>query len=118
MNIERYLKELQFLIDDENEAIDGYLAALEFFDNSDLREEIKERVREQLEHIKEEEEEHIQELDELVALIREDGGGGETPDEARASIDDISSTIDLLQDMGVQFLDNSDNDNRGAGRNG
>ena len=54
------------LIQDENEAIDGYDKAIKFVSNADLPQLIKNAYLEKLEHIKSEEIEHIEELKEIV----------------------------------------------------
>ena len=54
------------LIDDENEAIDGYDKAIKFVTNSDMPELIKTAYLEKLNHIKDEEIEHIEELKEIA----------------------------------------------------
>ena len=53
---------IDFLIKDENEAIDGYDKAIKLVTNSDIDEETKKRILDVLEHIKQEEIEHIEEL--------------------------------------------------------
>ena len=54
------------LIDDENEAIDGYDKAIKFVTNSDMPDLIKTAYLEKLNHIKDEEIEHIEELKEII----------------------------------------------------
>ncbi len=54
------------LIDDENEAIDGYDKAIKFITNSDMPDLIKTAYLEKLNHIKNEEIEHIEELKEII----------------------------------------------------
>ena len=54
------------LIDDENEAIDGYDKAIKFITNSDVPSLIKTAYLEKLNHIKDEEIEHIEELKEIL----------------------------------------------------
>lgn len=54
------------LIQDENEAIDGYDKAIKFISNAELPQLIKNAYLEKLEHIKSEEIEHIEELKEIV----------------------------------------------------
>ena len=54
------------LIDDENEAIDGYDKAIKFVTNSDMPDLIKTAYLEKLNHIKNEEIEHIEELKEIL----------------------------------------------------
>ena len=54
------------LIDDENEAIDGYDKAIKFITNSDMPDLIKTAYLEKLNHIKNEEIEHIEELKEIL----------------------------------------------------
>lgn len=54
------------LIDDENEAIDGYDKAIKFVTNSDMPDLIKTAYLEKLNHIKNEEIEHIEELKEII----------------------------------------------------
>lgn len=57
---------VEALIQDENEAIDGYDKAIKFVSNADLPQLIKTAYLEKLEHIKQEEIEHIEELKEIV----------------------------------------------------
>lgn len=57
---------VDFLIKDENEAIDGYDKAIKYVSNADLPQLIKTAYLEKLEHIKQEEIEHIEELKEIV----------------------------------------------------
>lgn len=64
-----YLNKLDFLIEDENEAIDGYVNAIELF--TSMEEDKKKIIIKQLEHIKEEEEEHIRELEELKKVLED-----------------------------------------------
>ena len=64
-----YLNKLNFLIEDENEAIDGYVNAIELF--TSMEEDKKKIIIKQLEHIKEEEEEHIRELEELKKVLED-----------------------------------------------
>lgn len=64
-----YLNKLDFLIEDENEAIDGYVNAIELF--TSMEEDKKKIIINQLEHIKEEEEEHIRELEELKKVLED-----------------------------------------------
>lgn len=58
-----FKKIIKALIDDENEAIDGYDRAIKYVTNSEM--EDKEKIIEVLQHIKEEELEHIEELKEM-----------------------------------------------------
>ena len=67
--VKEYLDKLNFLIEDENEAIDGYVKAIELF--TSMEEDKKEIIIKQLEHIKEEEEEHIRELEELKKVLED-----------------------------------------------
>ena len=62
-----YINKINFLIEDEHEAIDGYNKVIDFFETS--AESQKNLIIEQLEHIKEEEEEHIRELEELKKML-------------------------------------------------
>ena len=62
-----YIDKINFLIEDEHEAIDGYNKVIDFFETS--AESQKSLIIEQLEHIKEEEEEHIRELEELKKML-------------------------------------------------
>ena len=64
--VPEWRKVIQALIDDENEAIDGYDKAIKFVSNSDLPELIKAIYLERLNHIKDEEIEHIAELKEIA----------------------------------------------------
>jgi len=57
---------VEALIQDENEAIDGYDKAIKFVSNADLPQLIKTAYLEKLEHIKQEEIEHIEELKEIL----------------------------------------------------
>lgn len=54
------------LIDDENEAIDGYDKAIKFITNADIPDLVKTAYLEKLNHIKSEEVEHIEELKEII----------------------------------------------------
>ena len=54
------------LIDDENEAIDGYDKAIKFVTNADIPDLVKTAYLEKLNHIKSEEVEHIEELKEIL----------------------------------------------------
>lgn len=67
--VQEYLDKLNFLIEDENEAIDGYVKAIELF--TSMEEDKKDILIKQLEHIKEEEEEHIRELEELKKVLED-----------------------------------------------
>lgn len=62
-----FVNKINFLIDDEYEAIDGYDEVIEFFNNSG--EPNKNIIIKQLKHIREEEEEHIKELNELKKVL-------------------------------------------------
>ena len=62
-----FVNKINFLIDDEYEAIDGYDEVIEFFSNSE--EPNKNIIIKQLKHIREEEEEHIKELNELKKVL-------------------------------------------------
>lgn len=62
-----FVNKINFLIDDEYEAIDGYDEVIEFFNNS--KEPNKDIIIKQLKHIREEEEEHIKELNELKKVL-------------------------------------------------
>lgn len=69
---EKKIKEKQWqeivesLIQDENEAIDGYNNAIKYLVNSNIDEKIKNKVIDTLTHIKDEELEHIRELKEVL----------------------------------------------------
>lgn len=63
----KQLEHIEFLINDEYEAIDGYDKSIEFFTNIDVQE--KDLIIKQLNHIKDEEKEHIKELEELKKVI-------------------------------------------------
>ena len=56
----KQLEHIEFLINDEYEAIDGYDKSIEFFTNIDIQG--KDLIIKQLNHIKDEEKEHIKEL--------------------------------------------------------
>lgn len=58
-------KGIEFLIKDENEAIDGYDKQIKLVQNSDLEEGKKSVIIATLQHIKDEELEHIEELRKL-----------------------------------------------------
>ena len=62
-----FVDKINFLINDEYEAIDGYDEVIEFFNNS--KELNKDIIIKQLKHIREEEEEHIKELNELKKVL-------------------------------------------------
>ena len=62
------LDNIEFLIKDEHEAIDGYNKVINFVETSSY--EQKDVIIKQLEHIKEEEEEHIKELEELKKMVK------------------------------------------------
>lgn len=62
-----FVNKINFLIDDEYEAIDGYDEVIEFFNTS--KEPNKDIIIKQLKHIREEEEEHIKELNELKKVL-------------------------------------------------
>lgn len=62
-----FVNKINFLIDDEYEAIDGYDEVIEFFNNS--KEPNKNTIIKQLKHIRDEEEEHIKELNELKKVL-------------------------------------------------
>lgn len=63
-NVGDFKSIIQFLIDDENEAIDGYDKAIKFIANSN--EEDKEARMKALEEIKNDEIEHIKKLKEML----------------------------------------------------
>lgn len=56
---------IDFLVDDENEAIDGYDNAMKLISNSDLDEKAKQKYLGQFEYIKNDEIEHIEILKKL-----------------------------------------------------
>lgn len=62
------IAKLNFLIDDEYEAIDGYDEVIKFLDDDDVFTG-KDVIIKQLEHIKDEEDEHIRELSELKRFV-------------------------------------------------
>ena len=62
------IAKLNFLIDDEYEAIDGYDEVIKFLDDGDVFTG-KDVIIKQLEHIKDEEDEHIRELSELKRFV-------------------------------------------------
>lgn len=64
-----YINKINFLIEDEYEAIDGYNEVIDFFEAS--AEHQKSLIIDQLEHIKKEEEEHIRELEELKKMLED-----------------------------------------------
>lgn len=63
-----FINKINFLINDEYEAIDGYDESIKLFESLE-NEEIKNTIIKQLEHIREEEEEHIKELTELKKML-------------------------------------------------
>lgn len=63
-----FINKINFLINDEYEAIDGYDESIKLFESFE-NEEIKNTIIKQLEHIREEEEEHIKELTELKKML-------------------------------------------------
>ena len=72
INPDKILKGIEFLIKDENEAIDGYDKQIKLVQNSNLDENKKIVIINTLQHIKEEELEHIEELKKLQGA-KEDG---------------------------------------------
>ena len=65
-----YNKKISFLIDDENEAIDGYDGAIKLFnDNQEIDSDTRELILSKLQHIKDEELEHIRELKDISKLF-------------------------------------------------
>ena len=62
-----FVDKINFLINDEYEAIEGYDEVIEFFNNS--KELNKDIIIKQLKHIRDEEEEHIKELNELKKVL-------------------------------------------------
>lgn len=72
---------IHYLIDDENEAIEGYNKVLEQLDELNITDDEKEKFREQLNHILEEEREHIHELKVLIGEEEEDVDSEEIPEE-------------------------------------
>lgn len=72
INPDEILKGIEFLIKDENEAIDGYDKQIKLVQNSNLDENKKIVIINTLQHIKEEELEHIEELKKLQGA-KEDG---------------------------------------------
>ena len=63
---DEWKKVVQALIQDDNEAIDGYDKAIKYVANADIPELVKTAYTERLNHIKNEEIEHINELKEIV----------------------------------------------------
>lgn len=72
INPDKILKGIEFLIKDENEAIDGYDKQIKLVQNSNIDENKKIVIINTLQHIKEEELEHIEELKKLQGA-KEDG---------------------------------------------
>lgn len=67
-----YNKKISFLIEDENEAIDGYDGAIKLFnDNQEIDSDTRELILSKLQHIKDEELEHIRELKDISKLFNE-----------------------------------------------
>lgn len=65
-----YNKKISFLIEDENEAIDGYDGAIKLFnDNQEIDSDTRELILSKLQHIKDEELEHIRELKDISNLF-------------------------------------------------
>ena len=60
---------VKFLIEDENEAVDGYDKAIKAFNAATLPTPDREHIVSELQHIKEEELEHIRELEELLQYV-------------------------------------------------
>lgn len=60
---------VKFLIEDENEAVDGYDKAIKAFNAATLPAPDREHIVSELQHIKEEELEHIRELEELLQYV-------------------------------------------------
>lgn len=60
---------VKFLIEDENEAVDGYDKAIKAFNAASLPAPDREHIVSELQHIKEEELEHIRELEELLQYV-------------------------------------------------
>lgn len=60
---------VKFLIEDENEAVDGYDKAIKAFNAATLPTPDMEHIVSELQHIKEEELEHIRELEELLQYV-------------------------------------------------
>lgn len=65
-----YISKIDFLIEDEYEAIEGYNKVIDFFDASAVGQ--SGLIIKQLEHIKAEEEEHVRELTELKKMLEDD----------------------------------------------
>ena len=65
-----YNKKISFLIDDEDEAVDGYDSAIKLFnDNQEIDSDTRELILSKLQHIKDEELEHIRELKDISKLF-------------------------------------------------
>lgn len=60
---------LDFLVKDENEAVDGYDKAIKAFNEAELPAADREHIVAELQHIKEEELEHIRELKSLAKMV-------------------------------------------------
>ena len=60
---------VKFLIEDENEAVDGYDKAIKAFNAATLPTPDREHIVSELQHIKEEELEHIRELEDLLQYV-------------------------------------------------
>lgn len=60
---------VKFLIEDENEAVDGYDKAIKAFNAATLPAPDREHIVSELQHIKEEELEHIRELEEVLQYV-------------------------------------------------
>lgn len=60
---------VKFLIEDENEAVDGYDKAIKAFNAATLPTPDREHIVSELQHIKEEELEHIRELEEVLKYV-------------------------------------------------
>lgn len=89
----KYVDKINFLIEDEYEAIDGYNEVMKFFE--DFEEESKDTIIKQLEHIKEEEEEHIRELNEVKKLLED---SSYTPD-----LDTLEDTKTLTEEQALEI---------------
>ena len=97
--MENKVEIINFLIDDENEAIKGYDEAIKSFDSfTDIDNDIKEKIRQQLEHIREEEVEHIEELDSLLKIFESKNEQSNSLKENLADTFTLEDAIDVAYD--------------------
>lgn len=81
---------VKFLIEDENEAVDGYDKAIKAFNAATLPTPDREHIVSELQHIKEEELEHIRELEEVLKYVPDSYVPSEQAETAAAAEDEAS----------------------------